>query len=68
MVEQNGRCAICGVPEYELPSRLYIDHDHETGKVRGLLCPSCNTGLGHLKDDPEVLLRACIYLLTRGKE
>ena len=41
---QNGNCAICGLPE--LMSRLSVDHNHETGKIRGLLCRRCNSGLG----------------------
>ena len=39
-----------------------IDHDHETGKVRGLLCHECNTALGKFGDDPAILLRAVDYL------
>ena len=42
--------------------RFHIDHDHSTGKVRGLLCTACNMGLGLFKDDPEMLLRAIDYL------
>lgn len=39
---QNGKCAICKVPEVETGERFHIDHNHSTGKVRGLLCRSCN--------------------------
>src|SRR6266567_3377847 len=50
---QKGLCAICqGVEEGRM---LSVDHDHETGKVRGLLCGSCNRALGLFKEDPELL-------------
>lgn len=63
---QGGLCAICG----EQPSSgqtkrcrgLYIDHDHATGKVRGLLCTNCNNGIGHFKDSIARLLKAIDYL------
>ena len=55
MVEdQDGCCAICGGEV----DRLRVDHDHETGGVRGLLCHGCNTALGLMADDPERLLAA----------
>lgn len=54
---QNGICAIC-----DRPSKLHIDHDHATGKVRGLLCRSCNHGLGNFKDDTTILVSAIKYL------
>lgn len=57
---QGGVCAICG--EKPKNGRLAIDHIHGTSKVRGLLCSSCNTGLGHFKDDPERLASAIVYL------
>lgn len=57
---QGGVCAICaGPPQREL---LCIDHDHATGRVRGLLCDPCNTGIGHLRDDPTLLRGAIRYL------
>jgi len=59
--DQQGRCAICG----EIPTTkrgLHLDHCHETGKVRGLLCHGCNVGIGSLRDDPELLLKAIDYL------
>ena len=61
--EQEHRCAICGVHESDLKKRLAIDHCHETGEVRGLLCFNCNTGLGKLGDSVDGLQRALDYLL-----
>jgi hypothetical protein len=66
--KQNGLCAICGRPErFVLKDgglrALSVDHNHETGQIRGLLCHACNVALGLLQDDPEVLSRAVTYLL-----
>lgn len=61
---QDRRCAICKA-ERE-PLGLVIDHNHKSGKVRGLLCSACNTGIGLLKDSPDVLDAAIEYLETRG--
>jgi hypothetical protein len=58
--QQDGLCAICSDPpsKYE----LCVDHDHETGKVRGLLCRPCNSALGLLEDRLDLVLRAAGYL------
>ena len=65
---QNGCCAICG--RDKTPTRpnhsLAVDHDHETGQVRGLLCMDCNRGLGHFRDQIN-LLQAAIDYLKRAK-
>ena len=58
--EQDGCCAICKTDT--IKGRFAIDHCHKTGKVRGLLCFDCNTGIGKLKDDPSLLLTAYEYL------
>lgn len=59
---QNGRCWICQRATGKT-KRLAVDHDHETGEVRGLLCGRCNHDvLGHLRDDPELIMRAAHYL------
>ena len=54
-IEQGGRCAICGVHQSKLNKSLNVDHNHETGVVRGLLCHHCNTALGLLKDSSQVI-------------
>lgn len=58
---QEGRCKICGEPPLE-GKVLSVDHDHETGKVRGLLCMRCNSGLGYLRDRVDLLKAAIAYL------
>jgi len=60
--KQNGCCALCGRHQSELTKTLCIDHDHKTGKIRGLLCLSCNRGVGYLQDDAELCLKAYQYL------
>lgn len=55
---QGGACAICG----DQPELLFVDHDHRTGAVRGLLCDPCNRAIGHLRDSPGVCTRAAEYL------
>ena len=63
---QKGRCAICGGEGFLMgpqhKKKLVVDHDHATGKVRGLLCHNCNRALGLLGDKPELLHRAADYL------
>lgn len=60
---QDGACGICRYSaNMDGPNRLVVDHDHVTGRVRGLLCRSCNLGLGNLKDDPSLLASAIRYL------
>ena len=61
--EQEGKCAICQIDEKDAPrQKLFVDHDHETGVVRGLLCHHCNSGLGHFMDNQDNLKRAQWYL------
>lgn len=65
--KQDGKCAICKrIPEGRTRwGRLNVDHCHITGKVRGLLCSHCNTVLGYMDDNPELLLSAAKYLLYK---
>lgn len=59
---QNNSCAICDKHEDDMSMSLAVDHNHDTGKVRGLLCSACNTSLGGFQDKEEVLQRAVSYL------
>jgi hypothetical protein len=59
--KQNNTCAICQ-QENKHKRAFHVDHCHETGKIRGLLCHSCNTGIGSLKDNIELLRAAINYL------
>lgn len=65
LVEQGGVCAICRT-NCNVNRRLCIDHCHVTGKVRGLLCSECNSAIGKLKDDKELIKNALNYLEERG--
>ena len=58
---QKNLCAICGFPETR-KKRLSVDHNHKTGKVRSLLCYNCNSALGLLKENLELLQKAMSYL------
>lgn len=67
---QGGRCAICGGEggtRKDSDGSLYIDHDHATGRVRGLLCGTCNAGLGQFFDSPALLRAAVTYLYRAGQ-
>jgi hypothetical protein len=59
--EQDGKCAICGTTDSGSMA-FHADHDHKTGQKRGILCHKCNTGLGLLKDDVDILCSAINYL------
>jgi hypothetical protein len=68
MIEaQRNTCMICGdAPDpngVKASSRLHVDHDHVTGKVRALICIRCNQGIGYFRDDPELLRTAALYIL-----
>ncbi len=62
--DQDKRCAICGEIYAE---KLFVDHDHESGSVRGLLCYACNSAIGYLRDDPYIAQNAVRYLERHGK-
>lgn len=66
LVKQGFSCAICRKHFTTFKKALSVDHCHETGKVRGLLCQPCNTGLGMFKDNPKVMARALVYLEENG--
>ncbi len=62
LAKHAGCCHICKRHYTDIESTLHIDHCHKTGKVRGLLCSNCNTGIGLLKDDVNMLACAIEYL------
>jgi hypothetical protein len=56
--EQDGVCAVC---KKRPPTQ--VDHDHHTGVVRGILCDGCNGGIGHFRDDPDLIRKAIAYVV-----
>lgn len=65
LYEQGGLCQICAVPmvlQRHLKNSAHVDHDHQTGEVRGLICARCNMGLGLFADDALALEGAAMYL------
>jgi hypothetical protein len=64
LIQQNNGCAICGEVDHDKP--LHVDHDHNTRKVRGLLCVRCNTMLGKARDNITILNKAINYLVMNG--
>lgn len=66
LTTQDHCCAICKRHENEIILALHVDHNHITGKVRGMLCSSCNQALGLLKDNPELCRLSAIYLEIDG--
>lgn len=63
---QGHRCGICGTDTPRGHGAFHVDHDHATGVIRGLLCHSCNVGLGHLRDNVEAMANGIAWL-QRGK-
>lgn len=61
-IEQNGCCAICGKHQTKEKKSLHVDHNHKTGKIRGLLCQKCNHGVGLFNDNLDLLKKAIEYL------
>jgi hypothetical protein len=72
LAEQAHRCWICGTEHFDgvregMDSPLVVDHCHDTGRVRGLLCPKCNMAIGLLGDDPSTAQAAADYLRSHKK-
>ena len=68
--EQKGVCAVCKLPEFRIKRGSYksldVDHNHDTGQVRGLLCSACNSSLGLLSEDPERILALFDYVVKHN--
>lgn len=62
LIDQNNKCKICNRHANDLPKNLDVDHDHITGKVRGLLCGKCNMGIGYFQDNIEIINNALLYI------
>lgn len=66
LIDQGRTCKICGSSNAGGSHNIFhVDHSHTTGKVRGLLCTSCNSAIGFLKDSPEILEKAINYLTVK---
>lgn len=63
VLRQKGKCLICR----RVPKKLVVDHCHDSGFIRGLICDNCNVGLGRFFDDPTTLRRAAKYVAREHK-
>ncbi|HEY0751460.1 MAG TPA: endonuclease domain-containing protein [Chitinophagaceae bacterium] len=70
LLDQDYACLICDIvfDSGGHATKCCVDHDHTTGKVRGLICHDCNVGLSRFKDDPEILRNAIKYLKKWGSK
>ena len=66
--KQDNGCKICGIKIPGGQGRFHIDHDHVTGKIRGLLCSNCNLALGNAKDDIKILAAMIQYLIDSREQ
>lgn len=71
LAAQNFMCAICEVEishalEYKTGRTVAVDHNHETGEIRGILCSKCNLVLGHARESTDILYKSIVYLSERG--
>lgn len=66
LAAQNGVCAICHKPSTNGRGALHVDHCHQSGRIRGLLCHGCNVSVGHFNHDPNILRAAIDYLSTEA--
>lgn len=64
---QNYLCAICDADARNASHRFNVDHDHDSGQIRALLCANCNRGLGAFQDSPQVAEKAAAYLRNHGR-
>lgn len=62
LYQQKNRCKICGIHQSKIEDNLCVDHDHKTGKIRGLICHHCNRALGLVKDNPMICFKMIKYL------
>lgn len=60
--QQDFRCAVCNMHETDVGKKMFVDHDHSTGKIRKLLCTRCNVGIGMLQDNPDIMECAAKYI------
>jgi hypothetical protein len=63
---QQGKCGICEEEVKHQDRSTHLDHDHKTGKIRGILCENCNKMLGHARENPRILMAAVEYLKGEG--
>ncbi len=68
LASQQFSCAICHTHQTAFKKRLAVDHNHETGKVRALLCDNCNKGIGCLQEDQAILAAAAAYLKEHANQ